>query len=105
MNIQLTDTYRITSDKLNIILEEKFEKRDGKGKNAQLTGEFDYRPIAYFRELEHLANSVVKREIINSDATNLYDIVHKIEDLKEEIANNLIDKITLINDKKKGEDE
>lgn len=105
MNIQLTDTYRITSDKLNIILEEKFEKRDGKGKFAQLTGEFDYRPIAYFRELEHLANSVVKREIINSDATNLYDIVHKIEELKEEISNNLVDKIVLINDKKKGEEE
>lgn len=105
MNIQLTDTYRITSDKLNIILEEKFEKRGGKGKNAQLTGEFDYRPIAYFRELKHLADSLVKREIINSDVTNLYDIVYKIDELKEEISNNLVDKIVLINDKKKGEEE
>lgn len=104
MFIQLTDTYRITSDKLNIILEEKFEKRDGKGKNAQLTGEFDYRPIAYFRELKHLADSLVKREIINSDVTNLYDIVYKVDELRNAIAERLIDKIALINDKKDKEE-
>lgn len=104
MFIQLTDTYRITSDKLNIILEEKFEKRDGKGKNAPLTGEFDYRPIAYFRELKHLADSLIKREIINSDVTDLYDIVYKVDELRNDIVKHLVDKIVLINDKKDKEE-
>lgn len=98
MNIQLTEDYRITSDKLNIILEERYEKRLGKGKNAPLSGEYDYDKIAYFRDLRHLANYLVKRSVINADVDSLYKISGEIVKLKEEIANNLVDKIMLSKD-------
>lgn len=103
MNIQLTDTYRITSDKLNIILEEKYEKRDGKGKSANFTGQFDYKPVGYFRKLNHLADWLVNMEIYEADITELYDVVNTIEKLRNDIANTLIDKIILINGQIKKE--
>jgi len=57
--IQINDKYRITSDsRLNLILSEKYFKRDGRGKGAELTTETAWRDVGYFGAGLH---SLIKR--------------------------------------------
>ena len=57
--IQINDKYRITSDsRLNLLLEEKYEKRIGAGKNSPLSGEYSYSTVGYFGAGLH---SLIKR--------------------------------------------
>lgn len=45
----LNDNYRITSDgKMNLLLEERYEKRIGAGKNSPLSGEYGYSTVGFF---------------------------------------------------------
>lgn len=99
MNIQITDNYRITSDKLNIILQEKYEKRDGKGKNATPTGEFNYQNVGYFGNLDHLVKRLVEKEIYNSDAESLHSVVDQIDELTKQMQKHLTDKVVLSTEK------
>lgn len=71
------DNYKITADKLNLILSEKYEKRDGKGKNAQLTGEYDYREIGYYGTFSALAKGLIKHEVIRkvSEVNSLEELL------------------------------
>lgn len=47
--IQINDKYRITSDgSRNLILSEKYFKRDGRGKGAEITDIEDYKDIGFF---------------------------------------------------------
>ena len=57
--IQINDKYRITSDgRMNLLLEEKYEKRIGAGKNSPLSGEYGYSTVGYFGAGLH---SLIKR--------------------------------------------
>lgn len=92
--IQLAEDYRLYSDgKLNLILHEKYEKHDGRGKNAKPTGEFDFRPIGYFRNLEHVANYLVRLEVFRYEGSELEGIVNRVEKLNEDIAKSLSENI------------
>lgn len=92
--IQLTDEYRLHSDgRLNLILHEKYEKHDGKGRNANPTGEFDFRPIGYFRNLEHVANYLVNLEVYRYEGSELEGAVDRIEKLSEDIRKSLKENI------------
>ncbi|MBO1513243.1 hypothetical protein [Metabacillus bambusae] len=78
MNIKIGDSYLITSDSMNVTLNQRYEKKkDGAG-----TGEFDYKPIGYFSSLVHACNSLLDREIRISDAENLSELVKTIHDTK-----------------------
>ena len=83
MNIKINEDYRITSDKMNIILEQK--KIIEKGDNA---GQVRYEQIAFFQNLERLYNHFLKREIFLSDAESfkeLISVVERVEKLIKEI--------------------
>lgn len=99
--VQLTENYRITSDKLNIILQEKYDKRVGRGKNAEFSGEIGWRDAGYFTDIGQLGRQLVKREIINFDATQLDQLTDKAEKLKNDIKKYLTEHITLARDGKK----
>lgn len=49
--VQLTDDYRVTRDQRNLILQHRYQKRDGKGKNANYIDEYDYKDIGYYGNL------------------------------------------------------
>lgn len=47
--LMINDEYRLTSDgSRNLILQQRYEKRDGKGKNAPLSGVFEFKDVGYF---------------------------------------------------------
>lgn len=85
MEIQLNEKYRITSDPMNIILEERYEKRVGKGKDAPLSGEFDYRALGYFRDLESAGKWLANRELYKYEGSDLEKAAKRVEKLRDEI--------------------
>lgn len=85
--IQLGENYRLTSDgKQNLILHEKHEKTEGRGKNAVPTGEFDFRWLGYFRRLEHVGNFLVELEEYKNVGSGLEKTVSEIEKLRNDIV-------------------
>lgn len=84
--IQIGDRYRITSDrKYNLILNERYEKMDSKGRNGKPTGEIGYRPIGYYRKLEHIGKSLVEKEVYENIGDGLSEAIVKISELEKSI--------------------
>lgn len=95
-SIKLTDEYYLTNDgKLNLILQELYEKRIGKGKHAELSGEEGLRGIGYFRRLDHVGDHLVDLEVYKYEGSELEGIVDRIEKLRDEIKENLREVIDL----------
>lgn len=93
-SIKIADGYRISSDgKMNLILHEKYEKASGRGKNAKLTGEFDYRQIGYFQKLSHIGDYLVDLEIIKYQGNELGEAIEKVEKIRDEIQQTLSENI------------
>lgn len=94
--IKLTEDYYLSSDgKMNLTLHERYEKREGRGKGAELSGEFAFREAGYFRSLKHVGSVLVDKEVYKYQGSELEDIVDRIEKLRDEIKANLIDKIDI----------
>lgn len=94
--IKLTDEYYLSNDgKLNLILHERYEKRDGKGKHAPLSGEYAFNNAGYFRRLDHVANHLVDKEVYRYEGSELEGIVERIEKLRDEIKLMLSENINL----------
>lgn len=66
----LNDKLAVTSDgTMNILLMERYEKQDGRGKNAQKTGELGWRNLnggAYFGNLDSLGTSLLRQDVIEA---------------------------------------
>ena len=64
----ISENLGVTSDgSMNIILMERYEKQEGKGKNAPKTGEYDWRPLtggAYFSNPKSLAHGLFRRDFV-----------------------------------------
>jgi hypothetical protein len=76
----------ITSDPMNVILNEKYEKKD---KEGEPTGEFGTRTIGFYRSLESACDALIEKEIKISDAENLAELVAYIQQVKTSIINDL----------------
>lgn len=95
--IQLTADYRITADARNIILQERYEKKLGKGRNAEGSGIFDYKDIAYYGSLDSLGKSLIHREVIQSlrEVDKLEDIIAHIDKIKDDVQKHITEFITI----------
>lgn len=94
--IKLTDDYYLSSDgKMNLTLHERYEKREGRGKAAELSGVFAFREAGYFRNLKHVGNHLVDKEVYKYKGSELEEIAERIEKLRDEIQANLVDKINI----------
>lgn len=69
---QISENYGVGADIYNIILFERFNKKDGRGRNANETGEQGWKHAkggAYFKNINHLAdflkNKVEKEAVSN----------------------------------------
>ncbi len=96
--VQLTEDYRITSDQRNIILQKRYQKREGKGRNAPLINEYDYKDVGYFGNLKSLLNGLVNYEVpLSVTMTGKIEDAHlRIEKLRDEIAQHVLDKVTVL---------
>lgn len=85
--IQIGDNYRITSDKRhNLMLHKQFEKTDGRGKNARGTGEFEYKNIGYFKQLEHIGRYLARLEELENIDKGLESATKAISNLEESVV-------------------
>lgn len=95
----LTENYAIDTDKLNIILKERFAKRDGKGKFAPYNGEYGWRELGYFKNMSHVADYLVKHELMKErEVGELRQIYEAIESLRDEIVDTLSERVTVVRD-------
>jgi hypothetical protein len=81
MKISIGDQYQITSDPLNVILKQKYEKQ----KNGEPSGEYDYKTIGYFPNLERAIDRLLDYNLLISDAENLSELVEILFNTKKDI--------------------
>lgn len=83
----INEDYRITSDgSRNLVLQRKYEKRDGKGKNAPMSGSFDYKVSGSFgANLDALIRLFKDEEFLGDfkDVQRGQDIVDVLNEVKE----------------------
>lgn len=85
--IQLTSEYRVTGDKMNIILTERYQKQDGKGRGQAMLDEYTYGKPKYYGTLNALVDSLIKNEVNDSlgKIKELQEIIPCIEAIRDEI--------------------
>lgn len=95
--IQITENYRVTADIRNIILQEKYEKKESRGKNAVGSGIFDFKDIGYYGNMEALGNALIHKEVIKSlsEIDKLEDIIAHIDKVQKEVIEHLDKHITI----------
>jgi hypothetical protein len=93
--IKIAEGYGISFDKKNAILNERYEKREGKGRNAPLSGEYGYREVSYHNTLEEVGNKLVKMDVMAYEGSELEEAVNKIAKLRDEIVETLKEKIVI----------
>lgn len=87
--IQIGDSYRVTSDGThNLILHEKYERMEGRGKNTKPTGVFDYRWLGYFRNLGHIGRFLSNLEEFKGiyEGGKEEEMINRIEKLRDDIV-------------------
>jgi len=82
MNIQIDDTYFITSDERNIIL----NKTTWAGKDSKDAGGRRYQPISFHNTLASALKSFRERKIKLSEAETLDELLTEIRELNNKIA-------------------
>ena len=78
MKINIGGRYLITSDSMNVVLNQRYEKK----KDGIETCEHGYKQIGFYSTLEQACNALMDREIKLSDAENLSELVKVIYDTK-----------------------
>ncbi|UGB31690.1 hypothetical protein [Metabacillus sp. B2-18] len=89
MNILVGDKYKITSDKLNITVNESYEKLNDE---KEPTGEIDFKPIGHFGNLVQACNFLLDRDIKIGDAENLSELFKEIHAAKKRICESISNK-------------
>lgn len=80
MKIQLDENYRITTDPLNFILEEKRIAQSGKNKGNEI-----WVNIGYFGTLRPLLKDYIKTNIKNSNIDTIEGVLARMDELEENI--------------------
>lgn len=95
--VLLSENYALDTDKLNLVLKERFQKRDGKGKFAPIVeGEYGWRDLGYFRDLTHVADYIVKHELMKEhEIGELRNLAERIEAVRDDIVDHLNERVTV----------
>lgn len=96
--VLLSENYAIDTDKLNLILKERYEKKDGKGKFANtIEGLYGWRPLGYFGSLTHVADYIVKHELMKEyEIGELRDVAERIEAVRDDILDTILDRVEVV---------
>ena len=85
--VLITENYGIGFDNYNIILMEKYQKKDGKGKHSNFIDEWGWRDLGYFGSVEAIARYLVKYELMQTgELDDLYRLIDRIEVLTDDIS-------------------
>src|SRR6185312_14661956 len=82
--MKLNEDYHLTFDKYNVILNEKYEKRVVRGKNAALSGEYSTREVGYFRSPRAIADQIEMLTL--NKFQDLEEVVVELEKIKDEMT-------------------
>lgn len=81
MKIQIGENWLITSDPMNVILNQRYEKQ----KDGKPSGEFDWKAVAYCKDLAHACDKLQERALNIADAENLSEMACVIQRAKTDI--------------------
>lgn len=81
MNIQIDDKYLITSDRLNVILNERKVHKTGKDAGVEYCEEISYHP-----NLASALNKYINLVIAESDCETVKELMAKLDDIKDVIS-------------------
>ena len=81
MEIMIGENYKITSDAYNVILNQRYDKKD---KEGNVIGE-DFKQIGFFRNLEKACLFLVDRYLKQSEAETVDELCEEIGILKQDI--------------------
>jgi head-tail adaptor len=81
VRIQVGEKYLITSDPLNVIVNQRYEKQ----KDGQPSGEYDFKAIAFCKNLEAACIYLFEKELNVADAENLSELMSVIINVKRDI--------------------
>lgn len=104
--VQLTSQHRMRVDKLNVTLTKLYQKRDGRGKNAQLIDEYAYDSPTYYSGPKQLLSRLLDKEFMagmsSEDVAEVETVkemlehaIAHIDKVKEEIFEHVNDKIII----------
>lgn len=82
MNIQINEHFKLTSDPLNIVLEQSYQK---KREDEYAPIEIDWRKIGYYSSFEKACKAILGKTINQSDADTLYELLNEIKKVESEI--------------------
>lgn len=84
--IPISENYAVKFEKDCVILMERYAKRLGKGRHAELSGEMGYRELGYYKNLERLYEDTVDKHarVVGKDAVDFKAIVDEVKRLKQE---------------------
>lgn len=85
MEILIGEDFKITSDKMNVIVNRKVMKMDKPGKEGKPTGEFSWKETSFHPTFERAANKVLDERINASDAASLAEVVRVVERHRKDI--------------------
>ena len=80
MNIKIDDTWVITSDDRNIILNRSYVAKDGKRKGEEIL-----KPESYHGSIEGALDMYSKRMVASSAATSFSELKKCMQEIKETI--------------------
>lgn len=85
--VDINEDYRITTDSSrNIILQKKYQQRNGKGKNAPLIDSYAFKDISYHgSSISSLARTLNNAELLESFDSIKVDsnVIEALEDMKK----------------------
>lgn len=93
LKIEVTPDYRITSDTLNIILQKRYTVDPTKSPNwarmqaegADPTPRTEWRDEGYYETLEGAINGIIDRQLKESDAESLTELLIEIRQIRDKI--------------------
>lgn len=95
--IKLSKNYSISWDSRNIILMERYETSLGRGRFAEKSGEYSFREIGYYTNLESLSRGLFEREVIKNlhEIDKLEEILELLPKIRDDIKATLTEYITI----------
>ena len=87
--MKITEDFNLGFDRYNVIVKQRFEKKEGKGKDAKGTGEYDYKDVAFCKNLKTACERILQLEIHSSEAADVTEMIRVIESATEEINANI----------------
>ena len=83
MNIKIDDNYRITSDSMQYILQERKERKEIKidPRTGELEDKYYYVNVGYFGKIYYALQAFKELQIRNSDVTSVQELMNLIKEL------------------------